>query len=758
MPGTDNSRSDLGNLPILLTILIGRGRERQEVGALLQSSPLVTLTGPAGIGKTRLASEVACDLAASYPDGSWLVSIAPLRDPDLVAGSVAAALSLPLRGDDHANDLVDHLRSRRLLLVLDGCDELIEACGKLAGRLVTSCPDLRILASSRQSLDATGERAWQVCPLSLHDDRGSGDFPWLAPGDAQRLFCDRAAAADPGFVPGADEMSAVTEVCRQLGGVPLAIELAAATVASLSVSEVASQLDQGLSMLSGEPALPVGHDERLQELIAWAHTQLSAPQQAVLRRLAVFPGHIGLAAAEEVCCDGVVGREEVFEILSGLVASSFVVAELVGPHGRYRLPESVQRVAQQHLVEADEEAAAKERLTAWCIELAHAAEPHLSGSNQQEWLARLDLEKHSLRAALEWTISCRRVEAATGLASSLATFWRTRGYLSEGCAWVEHVLGLPDIDESRRAKLLFVAAVLTAAQGRFSAALSRAEDAVALAGDPGHLRPVIRAVGLVATIIATSANTGDDRRATAGVQADLARCQKLATEALSRAESAGEEDATMAALHGLATIAWLGGDQERAAELWQRCLALADEAGDDVHAAQCLAGLAALAALQGCHDRAARLFGAAEGVLQTGAMAEAVDPVLSYQAELGATRDALGQKAFVTAKAEGGALSRGEACSYARRGRGIRRRPAAGWEGLTPTELKVVSAVVEGLTNREVAERLFMSPRTVTTHLSRIYTKLNVRSRAKLAREASARQQGAPGASKHGDGQHPENT
>lgn len=709
--------SDLGNLPTLLTSLIGRERERQEVGALLQSSPLVTLTGPAGIGKTRLASEVACDLAASYPDGSWLVSIPPLRDPDLLAASVAAALSLPLRGDDHANDLVDHLRSRRLLLVLDGCDELIEACGKLVGRLVTTCPDLRILASSRQSLDATGERAWQVCPLSLQDDRESGGASWLAPGDAQRLFCERAAAADPGFVPGADEMSAVTEVCRQLGGVPMAIELAAATVASLSVSEVASQLDQGLSMLSGEPALPVGHDERLQELIAWVHTQLSAPQQAVLRRLAVFPGHIGLAAAEEVCCDGVVGREEVFEILSGLVARSFVVAELVGPHGRYRLLESVQRVAQQHLVEADEEAAAKERLTAWCIELAHAAEPHLSGSNQQEWLARLDLEQHSLRAALEWTISCRRVEAATGLASSLATFWRTRGYLSEGCAWVEHVLGLPDVDESRRAKLLFVAAVLTAAQGRFSAALSRAEDA-----------------------------------------ADLARCQKLATEALSRAESAGEEEATMAALHGLAAIAWLGGEQKRAAELWHRCLALADEAGDDVHAAHCLAGLAALAVLQGCHDRAARLFGAAQAVLDAGVIAGSVDPVLPYQGELGATRDALGEKAFVTATAEGGALSREEARSYARRGRGSRRRPAAGWEGLTPTELKVVGAVVDGLTNREVAERLFMSPRTVTTHLSRIYTKLNVRSRAKLVREASARQQSAMGASKDGDRQHPGNT
>lgn len=443
-------RRVLGNLPAPLTELIGRAEEVRRIGGLLESGRLVTLTGIGGVGKTRLALETAACRAVDLPDGAWLVELAAARTGDEVQEAVAAVLEL--RDDVHAaarplaDRLTDAVAGRRMLLVLDNCEHLVEPVAELAARLLRAAPGLRILATSREPLAVTGEHAWPVPPLDLPEP-GAGR---PEESDAVRLFAARAAAAAPGFALEPDTADTVAAICRRLDGIPLALEMAAARVRVMRVEELADRLDDRFRVLA--PGLR-GVPERqrtLRAVIDWSWGLLTKPEQVVLRRLAVAADGCALLAAEAVCAGGGVGTEEVLGLLGRLVDRSLVVHQ----DGRYRLLESVAAYCLERLVESGEEQRVRDRHLLCYVGFAEYADPRLRGREQRLWLDRMDAEAANLRAALAHAVGGGAADAALRLANASAWFWFLRGRFAEARRSLDLALatgGEPGLRRSARA-------------------------------------------------------------------------------------------------------------------------------------------------------------------------------------------------------------------------------------------------------------------------------------------------------------------
>jgi predicted ATPase/DNA-binding SARP family transcriptional activator len=413
------------NLPAQRTSFVGREREMLEVKRQLVMTRLLTLTGAGGSGKTRLALEVARDLVGAYPDGVWLVELAPLSEKKLVPHAVADALGVPEgSGRSLSHALVDDLHEKKLLLVLDNCEHLIEAAAQLANALLSSCPRLRVVATSRETLGVEGELVWRVDPLSVpdadpdHRARATGE---LARYDAVRLFVERARLGSPHFELRAENAGAVVQICRRLEGIPLAVELAAARVRALSLEQISARLEDSLKLLRGDSRSAPQRQRTLRATLEWSHELLSAEERVLLRRHSVFVGGWTLEAAEEAvgASDGI-QEEEVLELLSKLVDKSLVVAEVrAGEVRRYRLLETVRQYAQERLEESGEAETFRRRHAEFFLALAEEAEPGLVGAQQQEWAERLEEEHDNLRAALSWSLE-REPEAALRLAGARA--------------------------------------------------------------------------------------------------------------------------------------------------------------------------------------------------------------------------------------------------------------------------------------------------------------------------------------------------
>jgi predicted ATPase len=622
------------NLPRQLTSFIGREKEIAEVRRLLSTAYLVTLTGSGGAGKTRLALQVAADVVEDYRDGVWLAEFAPVADPNLVPKTIASALDVPEQPErELVETLVADLRAKALLLVLDSCEHLLAACGDLAAALLRTCPQVRILATSREGLGIHGETLWRVPSLSVPEDvRHLPRLEDLVLYDAVRLFVDRAVTTAPGFTVTGENAPTVAQVCRRLDGIPLAIELAAARVKVLAVEQIAARLDDRFRLLTGGSRTVLPRHRTLRAAIDWSYSLLSDHERAVLRRLSVFAGGWTLEAAEAVCAGGGIEAPDVLDLLTQLVDKSLVVAQTHGGEARYQLLETVREYGRERLHDSEAVEEVQRRHRDWYLALAEHVEPRLDGREKELWLDRLEKENDNLRASLDWSFERRDADAVMRLAKSLNHFWEIRGYWSEGLHWLEAALSLDDGAPSpMRARALNAAGALARLLGDTQRAVARLEESVAayraLGDKKGMANALVllgiaayrqsdydRAVAFLDESTALSRAAGDKTTLAfslyllgilARVRGDYGQAETLCRESLTLNQASGINWKAGLALDGLGLVALCRGDYGRAKSLFQQALTLHEHEGYRFGQAASLNSSSLLAYLQG-DDEGAR--------------------------------------------------------------------------------------------------------------------------------------------------------
>src|SRR5918998_4342554 len=496
------------NLPSEFSSFVGREKELAEVKRLLEYNRFLTLTGSGGCGKTRLALAAARELVERFEDGVWLVELASLSDLALLPQAVASTLGVREQpGRSLIETLSDYLGSKKVLLVLDNCEHLIEACAELAEALLHSCPELRVLATSREAMGLTGEVDWPVPSLSLPDLRRLPDIGSLPRYESARLFVERTMAVKPTFALTEQNAPAVAQICYRLDGIPLAIELAAARAKVLSVEQIADRLDDSFGLLSAGGRATRPRQHTLHATMDWSHELLGREERILFRRLAVFSGGFSFEAAESVCIGEDVERDEVLGLLSRLVDKSLVVARAERGETRYRLLETIRQYGREKLEESGEEAEVGQRHAGYCLGFAEEAERELGGPDQARWLTRLEAEHDNLRAALSWSLG-EVGDAGLGarLTAALWSFWSTRGYVNEGRKWLESAISRSEHAVTApptlaRAKALNGAGVLAMVQDEVGAAKVHIEEGLSLyreLGDKEGIASSLVSLGSVA--------------------------------------------------------------------------------------------------------------------------------------------------------------------------------------------------------------------------------------------------------------------
>ena len=611
------------NLRVLLSSLVGRRRELDELRTLQATTRLLTLTGTGGAGKTRLAKELALELADELPGGAWLVELASVSDPRLVARTVASALDVEeQQGRPLIDTIAERCAERPLLLVLDNCEHLLSACAELAEALLGRCPDLRIVTTSREPLNIDGETIWRA--------------PALAEPEAIALFMDRARSRAPGLELTERDVAAVEAICRRLEGLPLAIELAAARVAMLSPEQIARRLDSGLDLLGGGSRTASRRQQTLEATIDWSYELLDADERTLLRRLSVFAGRFSLDAAEAICASPDLPRASILERLAQLVAKS-----LVQPiSDRYGCLNTIRAYARAKLLEMDESAAVSAAHARYYLALAASRRPgELAG-----WLEQIEADYDDLRQALAWATGADP-ETGARIATALYEFWLIRGYALEARSALEQLAArLPERSASR-ARVLLDAGVFAYTAGAFAVAPVLIGDGLAIAradGDPdlvarglidqggvtlasGDFASATQALGEALAIARTTRNGRLEAEALhhlgslAGVRGDLPAAHERLTETLQLRRRLGIADESLTTLTLMAVTAARRGDLAEArgaiVEALRIGLALRDR-----RAAWSLDVVACLTAIEGNAERALRLGGAADAMFESTAV------------------------------------------------------------------------------------------------------------------------------------------
>jgi predicted ATPase/DNA-binding SARP family transcriptional activator len=589
------------NLPTPLTSFIGRQRELVELRALLAAGRLVTITGVGGVGKSRLALEAAGAELPHHPDGTWLIELAALTQPDLVTHVVAATIGVRERPQRPLVDLlIDRLRTAEALLVLDNCEHLVDAVAELAHTLLAACSRLRILATSRERLGMTGEVVRPISGLTVPAP-GTADPAALENVDAVRLLVERAAAVDPDFWLDAGTATATAQLCRRLDGLPLAIELAAAGVNSLGVEHITAHLDDRFRLLAHGNRTALARHQTLRSAVDWSYNLLDAAERRLFNRLGLFAGGFTLDAAEEVCVEPGEAPGRVAELLAALVDKSLVVTDPAAPRAgtaagaagvavpapvagaaaprraaavtrRYRLLETLRVYALERLDESGETETLRDRHAAFVLHLAETAETALRTEHQPAWLRRLVAEHDNIRAALAWCRDRGDADTAVRLAGTLHPLWDRHGHYTEGRRWLDQVLAMDGrVPPSARALALDTAAGLAMVQGDLDQAMAACRQAAALceeAGDLAGLARVLQHLGLAAIYAE-----------------DLPRATTLLDTALRHAGDAGDEWLQAWSLLFLALTAMARSDYDLAAALSRQCEELLRPGGDP----ECLA-------------------------------------------------------------------------------------------------------------------------------------------------------------------------
>jgi len=558
------------NLPQQLTSFIGREKEIAEIGALLAKARLLTLTGSGGSGKTRLCLQAAAESLEQFPDGAWFVELAPLVNPDLVPQTVATVLGVTEEpGKPIIQTLSEHLKHKRLLLLLDNCEHLLEACAKVVNPLMHQCRGVHILASSREALGVEGEQTYRVPSLSLPDRKQAQTLQTLSTYESVQLFIDRALLVRADFQVTNQNAPALASVCCHLDGIPLAIELAAARVRSLSVEEIDGKLDQRFGLLAGGSRTALPRHRTLRALIDWSYDLLNEHEQRLLQRLSVFAGGWTLAAAEQTCADDGVADGEILDLLTSLSDKSLVSVEQNDGHSRYRLLETVRQYARARLMESGGEAV-EERHRDYFLALAEqAAGAQLTGENLRHWSPLLELESDNLRTALQWSIDDpTRAQAALRICGALRSYWWRWGRGSEGRDWCDKALRSASSAEPTKPLLeaLIASGVMQYAIGDLTAATSTYERALVVSQE-------LRAASLEGVVLRYMANVK-----MASGQTEAAQSMYHRSIAIHR--TLGELSPEAASLTCLASLLINEGKLAAAEALLERALMLSQQLGD----------------------------------------------------------------------------------------------------------------------------------------------------------------------------------
>jgi predicted ATPase/DNA-binding NarL/FixJ family response regulator len=611
------THSPAHNLPSLLSSFIGREREIAEVKRMLATSRLVTLTGMGGCGKTRLAIKVAAELTGDYAWGVWLVELAALMDPAFVPQAVASSLGVvEQRCCTFAEMLTDFLRSKQLLLILDNCEHVIGACARLAEFLLQACPHLVILATSREALGITGEFTFPVPPFSLPESRSPLSLEALMQSEAVQLLMDRVAAVQPGFELTSQNAESVVQICRQLDGVPLAIELAAARVKTLTVEQIAARLDDRFNLLTLGSRTATPRHQTLRGVVDWSYELLSEKEQILFQRLSVFAGGWTLEAAEAICKDEDGGHKgengkpiaevypsEVLDLLTQLVNKSLVLVKDQEGRARYQMLETIRQYARGRLLESRESGPVRDRHLEFFRNLVEEAGPHLRGPEQVAWFDRLEADYDNLRAAIEWSLEGEgasanaRAEVGLRLAAAGLWFWSLRDHRSESSVWLDRVLArnpAPSAFAKKdRAEVLCGAGFLASWRRDLERAISLSEESLALFRELGDEGGVGRAIQNLAGV--------------ANNQEDYSRGRRLAEESAALLRKVGDKGGLVWTLHALGDAALRQRDYVRAADCYQEALALGREIGDLASIAMLLPDLGQVFQFQGEYERATPL-------------------------------------------------------------------------------------------------------------------------------------------------------
>jgi predicted ATPase/DNA-binding CsgD family transcriptional regulator len=762
----------MASLPRPLTSLIDRRHEMEVIVGLLGRPEvrLLTLTGPGGSGKTRLAIAAAAQAAAEFPDGTVFVDLVPIADPALVGVTIARALGLWDMGVEPApGRLLRVLAQPRLLLVLDNFEHVVDAA-PLVGELLARYPSLKILVTSRVRLRLSGEREIPVAPLRLPEESEGRIGAEAVRAGAVQLFIERAQAVQPGFGLDTASVPTILEIVRRLDGLPLAIELAAVRTKALPLDIMLDRLEPRLPLLTGGARDLPRRQQTMRDTIAWSYDLLTANEQTLFRRLAVFAGGFTLQAAESVLGD----PDSALDVIAGITALVDQSLLGLGAAARYLMLDTVREYAQERLEASGEMEDIQRQHAAYFLELAEAAEPQLPGPALTEWLDRMQDEYANLRAALAWALE-HEVELALRLGAALRSFWRIRGHLSEGRGWLERALASGAGPPALRAKALIAAASICNLQGDFAVGTILAGDARTISERLSDRKGVAEALRRIAPhflIQGVMALTPDPT--------SFLRAQELWEEELALRRELGDSPGTAWATHNLGLVARHQGDFARAASLLEEALALfamdedweglgatrvalgrvAADSGDDERAAtwfgqaldtfrnlrywmsilHLLEDISWLVLRSGRAEQATRLLGAADALRALDGARLLTEHRGGHDWALTTSRTALGEDAFSAAWTAGRAQTPEEAVSEAAAALTatsasltLSHVESALPFGLTPREFDVLRLLVDGRTDKEIGEALFVSRRTVQTHVASILNKLGATNRTEAA-------------------------
>ena len=750
-----------GNLPAEATSFIGRRRELAELRKKLGAARLVSLVGPGGVGKTRLAIRIATDLGRGFPDGAWMVELADIRDSALVSNAVMAALDL--RDQSAAGPLalvLSYLQDKELLLVLDNCEHLLEAAAQLVREVITAAPAVRVIATSREPLSVPGEHVVPVPPLSLPPAQSAEPLTQLRQNEAVLLFTERAGAASGEFELTASNQAAVVDLCRRLDGLPLAIELAAVRTRVLTPEQILDRLTDRFGLLTGGSRAALPRHQTLRTTIDWSHDLLDARERTLLRRLCVFAGRFTLEDVESVCSSDELAAAQALDVLSSLVDKSLVTKEDGKRLACYRLHETMREYAGLKLRESGEEDVVQRRCAEYyhsrCLRAAPQARYGLV-----EWLEWMDLEIDNVRSVLQQCLDRGEFVRGIELASSVGWYWITRA-TTEGVRWLDELLGSAGGGPQTYAPGYFMRGFLSVLKADPIAARPALQHAVTAARAAGQLRVLAESLSMAAVaetfagdrvsarrlldeahVITTSLDEYPatiaflQARALGGLfEGDLHELRSASSEGTRLSREAGDLYSLEMMLTNQGAAALFAGDRDASKPLYEEALRIAHQIDDRVAQYYLLDVSGCNAASSGQARLAARLLGAAE-TIRTGVGASVMPVFIPLLAQAQASAIAgLGPSTFEAEFNTGKRLSRDAAIELAL-GEPA-HVPAATSDGasaglLGKREVEVARLVADGLSNKQIGARLFISERTVESHVRGILNKLGFNSRAQIA-------------------------
>jgi len=734
------------NLPHSLTSFVGRKREVRQVRALVADARLVTLTGSGGTGKTRLALEAARGLVDHFADGVWLVELAPLSEARLIQPTLALALQIHEQpGRPLTATLSDYLRTKQTLVLFDNCEHLAAEVASMVEAFLQVAPGLHVLVTSRVQLGIGGERTWQV--------------PQLVEAEATTLFAERAGHARDGFSVGPPNSAAVAEICRRLDGVPLAIELAAARLRTISLDEIAGRLTDRFALLTGGSRTALRQHQTLQATMDWSHELLPPAAQCLWRRLAVFAGGFGLDAAEAVCSDKVLDQTQMIDLLTLMVDSSLVQIDETAGARRYRLLETIREYGLRKLDDAGETGTFRRRHLEWFLAVARRAEPEWRGPNQGPWLDRLEADLDNVRAALDYSRTrADRVDDGLALASALWLLWHSRDHIGESRQWLRTLLDQAQPGRAR-AYGLNVAGFMAYVQGDTAAAVPLLEESLRLNEQLGdrsgcnfsllrlgiglyYNNELERAIIVLDQVLGRYRESGNrigiyvsayELGEALTMRGEYARATTLHGESLALKQQQGDAWHIAFSYFGLGLLAWRQGDHRQAVARLRESIALRQELEEWWGLTRALEALAWVEASRGDLRRAAHLMGAAAAMLERTSTALSPNYLVHHEQCLHTVTTGLSAAEFQVAWAAGHGLPAPQAVQYAVKGGSLptieMRRPGE----ISPREAEVAALVATGMTNRQIAGKLHLAERTVDAHVEHIMNKLGYHSRAQIA-------------------------